>query len=71
MTLRELEPAAEWRASDVADPEAWTLRLTEADQAELDAALRTAKATSTDPLHWVHFQHTPRFVDAVLRHQPP
>jgi len=51
MTLRELEPAAEWRASDVADPEAWTLRLTEADQAELDAALRTAKATSTDPLH--------------------
>ena len=37
--LHELEPAAEWRAADIADPEAWTLRLDEADQAELDAAL--------------------------------
>ena len=48
--LHELEPAAEWRAADVADPEAWTLRLDETDQAELDAALATAKAKSTDPL---------------------
>jgi hypothetical protein len=50
MELHELEPAAEWRAADVADPESWTLRLTESDRAELDAALRTAKAKSTDPL---------------------
>ncbi len=50
MELTELEPAAEWRASDVADPEVWTLRLTEADAAELDIALKTAKAKSSDPL---------------------
>ena len=50
MELHELEPAAEWRAADVADPARWTLRLTEADQAELAAALRTAKEKSTDPL---------------------
>ncbi len=48
--LTELEPAAEWRAADVADPAAWTLRLDEADHAELDAALQTAKKKSTDPL---------------------
>ena len=48
--LRELEPAAEWRAADVADQESWTLRLTEADNAELHAALATAKQKSTDPL---------------------
>jgi len=46
----ELEPAAEWRAPDVAEPGAWTVRLTEEDQAELDAALATAKAKSADPL---------------------
>jgi Taurine catabolism dioxygenase TauD, TfdA family len=50
MELHQLEPEAEWRAADVADPEAWTLRLTGEDRAELDAALRTAKAKSTDPL---------------------
>jgi hypothetical protein len=50
MELHQLEPAAEWRAADVADPEAWTLRLTAADRGDLDQALRTAKATSTDPL---------------------
>ncbi|HEY1826889.1 MAG TPA: TauD/TfdA family dioxygenase [Acidimicrobiales bacterium] len=50
MQLRELEPAAEWRAGDVADPEAWTLRLTAEDHRELDAALATAKAKSNDPL---------------------
>ncbi len=48
--LHELEPAAEWRAADVADPDAWTLRLTRSDHQELDAALTTAKAKSTDPL---------------------
>jgi hypothetical protein len=50
MELHELEPLAEWRAADVADPEAWTLRLTESDRAELDAALVVAKAKSSDPL---------------------
>lgn len=48
--LHQLEPAAEWRAADVADPEAWTLRLDADDRAELDAALATAKRKSTDPL---------------------
>jgi Taurine catabolism dioxygenase TauD, TfdA family len=48
--LHELEPAAEWRAADVADPEAWTVRLTPDDHTELDSALATAKAKSTDPL---------------------
>ena len=48
--LHELEPAAEWRAADVAEPETWTLRLTAADHAELDDALARAKKKSTDPL---------------------
>jgi hypothetical protein len=48
--LHVLEPAAEWRAADVAEPEAWTLRLTPEDHAELDAALAAATAKSTDPL---------------------
>jgi Taurine catabolism dioxygenase TauD, TfdA family len=49
-TLHQLEPAAEWRAADVADPESWTLRLTQEDQDELAGALAKAKAKSTDPL---------------------
>ncbi len=48
--LHELEPAAEWRSADVAEPEAWTLRLSARDHTELDAALATAKAKSSDPL---------------------
>ena len=48
--LHELEPAAEWRAADVADPEGWTLRLDADDHDELDAALAAAKRKSTDPL---------------------
>jgi Taurine catabolism dioxygenase TauD, TfdA family len=48
--LQQLEPAAEWRAADMADPDTWTLRLSAADHAELDAALAAAKRTSTDPL---------------------
>jgi hypothetical protein len=48
--LHQLEPAAEWRAADVADPGAWTLHLSEDDHAELDAALATAKRKSNDPL---------------------
>jgi hypothetical protein len=31
--LHELEPAAEWRAGNIADPDAWTLRLSAADHA--------------------------------------
>jgi hypothetical protein len=50
VSLHLLEPAAEWRAADVADSESWTMRLTAADHAELDAALATAKVKSTDPL---------------------
>jgi hypothetical protein len=50
MDLHQLEPAAEWRAADVADPEAWTLHLDDTDRAELDHALRTARAKSGDPL---------------------
>jgi hypothetical protein len=50
MDLHELEPAAEWRAADVADPVAWTLRLSDADKGELHSALRTAQAKSNDPL---------------------
>ncbi len=49
-TVRALEPAAEWRVADVADPEAWTLHLDDTDHAELAAALTHAKAKSTDPL---------------------
>ena len=48
--LHELEPAAEWRSADVAEPEAWTLRLSSTDHAELEAALATAKKKSSDPL---------------------
>ena len=48
--LHELEPAAEWRAADVAEPEAWTVRFSASDHAELDAALAHAKRRSTDPL---------------------
>jgi hypothetical protein len=48
--LHELEAEAEWRAADVADPEAWTVRLRASDHAELDHALATAKRKSTDPL---------------------
>jgi hypothetical protein len=50
MDLQELEPAAEWRAADVADPETWTVRLTNDDHAELDAALRVATTHTRDPL---------------------
>jgi len=38
MDLHVLEPAAEWRAADVADPATWTVKLTPDDHAELDAA---------------------------------
>ena len=50
--LRELEPAAGRIGAPptVSDPEAWTLRLTQSDHFELDAALRAARSVSNDPL---------------------
>jgi hypothetical protein len=47
---RPLEPRAVWRRADVADPESWTERLGEAELRELDAALRHARARSSDLL---------------------
>lgn len=49
-TPRQLETHVDWRARDVADPESWTVRLSAADQRELDHALKTAKAKSSDLL---------------------
>ena len=50
MTPTVLETACEWRAEDVADPEAWTERLSAAEVAEIDAAIAHAKAASPDLL---------------------
>ncbi|ABS62200.1 Taurine catabolism dioxygenase TauD/TfdA [Parvibaculum lavamentivorans DS-1] len=50
MTPRILETASDWRASDIADEEGWTLRLSAADVAEIDAALAHAKAKGSDLL---------------------
>jgi hypothetical protein len=47
---RLLEPDCEWSAADVADENGWTERLSSADAAELDAALRTAQEKSEDIL---------------------
>jgi len=58
MDLRELEPAAEWRAADVADPETWTVHLGDDDRTELHDALALAKAKSTDPLE-IHLDDFP------------
>ncbi len=49
-TVRPLETHVDWTASDVADPDGWTLRLTSDDQAELDAALTHARARHDDLL---------------------
>lgn len=45
-----VETHAEWRAPDVADPAAWTLRLDDADRTELDDALRHARSATDDVL---------------------
>jgi TfdA family taurine catabolism dioxygenase TauD len=47
---RILEPQCAWTAADVADEATWTEVLTEAELAELDAALRAALAKSDDVL---------------------
>jgi len=49
-TLEPLEPGAEWRARDIADPRQWTYRLTDADVAELEAALAHARSSCADVL---------------------
>jgi len=45
-----LEPRAEWRSVDIADADAWTLRLTAAHVAELRDALETARSKHSDVL---------------------
>ena len=49
-TPRILEPQCAWTAADVADEAVWTEVLDAGEQAELDAALRTALAKSDDVL---------------------
>ncbi|MEY2927899.1 MAG: hypothetical protein RL367_2376, partial [Pseudomonadota bacterium] len=49
-TPQPLDTHVNWRSSDVADPASWTVELSPSDHAELDAALQTAKAASTNML---------------------
>ncbi len=49
-TIELLERHAEWRAADVADPAEWTLVLTDAHHAELDAALAHARSVTDEVL---------------------
>jgi hypothetical protein len=46
----ELETHANWRAADVGDSDDWTLPLSDADHAELDAALAHARSVIDDVL---------------------
>lgn len=46
----ELEPHANWRATDVGDVDAWTLRLTDEHHGELDAALAHARSVTDEVL---------------------
>ena len=48
--LEPLETHAEWRARDVADRSRWTYRLSDAEVAELEAALAHARARCPDVL---------------------
>ena len=48
--VQPLERGAEWRAADVADPEAWTYRLTADEITELEAALAHARAHADNVL---------------------
>ena len=58
MTVTPLERHAEWRAADVADPTVWTHHLSDAEIAELEAALTVARA-HTDELLDVDKEHFP------------
>ena len=46
--LQQLETACEWTAAEVADPARWTEVLTSTEVAEIDAAIRVARAASSD-----------------------
>ncbi len=46
----ELETHANWRASDIGNPDEWTLRLTDGHHGELDAALARARSVTDDVL---------------------
>lgn len=48
--VRALESGAEWSAADVADPDAWTHRLTNAEIAELEAAIAVARQKTDEVL---------------------
>jgi hypothetical protein len=48
--LRPLEPGAEWRRADVADPSTWVWQLSSEEVEELDGALRHARARRDDVL---------------------
>lgn len=50
MRIQPLETHAAWRHADVADESQWTMVLDDADKAELDVALRHARAKSHDLL---------------------
>ena len=49
-TPKPLDTHVNWRSSDVADPASWTIELSASDHAELDAALKNAKAASVNML---------------------
>ena len=46
----ELESHANWRAGDIGNSDDWTLQLTDAHHAELDAALAHARSVTDDVL---------------------
>ncbi|HEY5070847.1 MAG TPA: TauD/TfdA family dioxygenase [Caulobacteraceae bacterium] len=50
MAVQVLETTCEWRAADVADPAAWTELLGEAEVEEIDSAIASARAKSSNLL---------------------
>ena len=56
--ITPLERHAEWRAVDLIDPQAWTYQLSEAEIAELEAALAVARS------------HTDEVLDVDIGHFP-
>lgn len=48
--MKPLETHIDWTSKDVADPSVWTVRLTDADHRELDAALAQARSVSDNLL---------------------
>lgn len=49
-TPKQLETHVDWRSADVAEPERWTVALTESDHRELAHALQTARSVSDNLL---------------------